>query len=294
MDFSSLENKKRWQRLMEKMRTKYRLVIMNHDTYEQKISIRLTRWNVFIILGAISIILIFVTSYLIAFTPLREYIPGYASVNLSREVYELQLRSDSIEREIEARDLMLNNIRSLFTGTPIVTGLKDSAQATAVSYKDIKDSRSSEDSALRKLVEQSDKFSLRPMATTPNGSLATLSLFSPVKGVVVAKFNAATGHYGIDIATAKNESVKAARDGSVIFAGWSVEAGYVIIIQHTVNQLTVYKHNSALLKKQGDLVKAGDPVAIVGNSGEYTTGPHLHFELWNNGAPVDPEQFIQF
>lgn len=287
------QKEKRRNRILRKLKAKYRLVLMDDATLEQKISFRLTRLNVFLATGTLSIILVFFTTYLIAFTQLREYIPGYTDIGLSRQIYDLQQKADSLEQQMIARDALLQSIRNIIKGNDVaaIPGT-DSAQAPK-NYSKIVNKRSTEDSLLRLEVENADNYSLHPShENLPLGN--TGIYFLPVKGFITSKFDVATKHYGIDLAAPSNEAVKAVRDGTVVYTGWSVETGYSVMIQHQGNELSVYKHNSALLKNQGETVRAGDPIAIIGNSGEYTTGPHLHFELWKNGVPVDPVQFIQF
>lgn len=287
------EKENRRKRYIRKLKVKYRLVLMDDATLEQKISFRLTPLNVFLATGTISIVMIFLTIYIIAFTQLREYIPGYTDVGLSRRVYDLQQKADSLEQAMVARDLLLQNIRAVITGNDVVPVTHSEKSETPSNYSAIANARSADDSLLRVEVENADRYSLRP-SQNPGGNSLALIYYTPVKGFVTNKFDATTKHFGIDIAAPHNEAVKAVRDGTVLYTGWSIETGYSIMIQHSGNEVSVYKHNSAILKKQGESVRAGDPVAIIGNSGEFTTGPHLHFELWKNGVPVDPEQFIQF
>jgi murein DD-endopeptidase MepM/ murein hydrolase activator NlpD len=289
-----LENEKK--KLLQKLKIKYKLVIMDSETFEEKISFRLSRLNVFVVLGTLSILLVFLTTYIIAFTQLREFIPGYANTTDSRTIYELTLKSDSLEAAMQQKDEFLSNIRGVLTGNVKLPPTADTASKTN-NYANIKNQRSSDDSLLRQEVENRDKYSLylpENSTRTERMSISGFNFFAPVKGYVTSKFSSPDKHFGIDIATGENEAVKAALDGTVIFSGWSVETGNVISIQHTSNIVTVYKHNAVLLKQQGDYVKSGDPVAIVGSSGELSTGPHLHFELWYNGVAVDPQKYIRF
>jgi murein DD-endopeptidase MepM/ murein hydrolase activator NlpD len=290
------EPKVRWY---QKLRDKYRLVILDEDTFEEKLSFRLSRLNVFVITGMLAIILVFLTSYLIAFTPLREYIPGYKDTNIQKELYELQLKADSIEAAVKDKDLFILNMKRVISGeepenssaSPVKS---DSASRTK--YAGIRNTRGREDSLLRAEVENQSRYNLRPgqKATPHSPSLSKLSFFTPLKGVITNRFNPSRQHFGLDVVSARNEAIKAAYDGTVIFSEWTAETGYVIAVQHIDNVVTVYKHNSVLLRKQGAYVKAGESIAIVGESGELSTGPHLHFELWINGRAVDPEQYISF
>lgn len=283
-----------------RLRDKYRLIILNENSFEEKVSIRLSRMNVFIIAGMLAIILIFLTTYLIAFTPLRELIPGYSDSGNSRELYELQLKADSIEMAVMQKDKFIENIRRLLNGEVLDSVYTQQPGVDSVvrqDYNRIRNTKSKEDSLLRQEYEKANLYNLRPAnpgENTKKASLNTISFFTPIKGMITNHFDASIKHYGIDIASKPNEAVKAAFDGVVFFAEWTSATGNVIAIQHPGNIVSVYKHNAVLLRKQGAFVKAGESIAIVGNTGELTTGPHLHFELWINGTPVDPEQYMTF
>ena len=283
-----------------KLRDKYRLIILNEDTFEEKLSFRLSRLNVFIVTGMLAIILVFLTTYLIAFTPLREYIPGYRDTSIQKDLYELQLKADSIEAAVRSKDLYISNMKKVLSGEDIEATASASPKpdsSVRAKYAGISTKKSKEDSLLRADYEAQTQFSLKVGEKAASGKDVTLDqlrFFTPLKGVVTNRFNPSQQHFGIDIASAKNEAVKAAYDGTVIFAEWTAETGYVMAIQHTGNVISVYKHNSVLLRKQGSFVRAGETITIVGTSGEYSTGPHLHFELWINGKAVNPEQYLVF
>ena len=282
------------------LRDKYRLIILNENSFEEKVSIRLSRLNVFIITGMLAIILIFLTTYLIAFTPLREFIPGYSDANVQRDLYELQLRADSIEIAVRQKDKFIQNISRVMNGEVLDSVYKPLPGIDSVvrdDYNQITMTRSKEDSLLRLDYEKENLYKLHPADQSENTkkiSLNTISFFTPLKGIITNHFNASTNHYGIDVASAPNEAVKAAYDGVVFFTEWTSGTGNVIAIQHPGNIVSVYKHNAVLLRKQGAFVKAGESIAIVGNTGSLTTGPHLHFELWINSTPVDPEHYMNF
>lgn len=290
-----VKKKNRW---LEKWKNKYRLVFMNDDTLEERFTFRISRMNVFVALGTLAIVLIFLTSILIAFTPLREYIPGYTNVGHNKKLYVLQMRADSIERALIKKDRFIQNLRDVINGKDLSED-KPVPRDTTRRYSDIKIKRSIEDSLLRVEVENQSKYSLYKMESMETASQKKFSIggvlfFAPLKGIVTNEFNPAQKHYGIDIAAKRNEAIKAVLDGTVIFSNWTLETGYVIAIQHAQNIISIYKHNSAILKKTGDFVKSGEPIAIIGESGELVTGPHLHFELWNEGTPVNPKEFILF
>ncbi|MDY0101642.1 MAG: M23 family metallopeptidase [Lentimicrobium sp.] len=283
-----------------RLRDKYRLVILNEDSFEEKVSVRLSRLNVFIITGMLAIILIFLTTYLIAFTPLREFIPGYSDTGVQKELYELQLKADSIELAVSQKDKFIENMNRVLNGEVIDTVYNPMTAVDSVTrgnYARISIKKSKEDSILRAEYEKENLYNIRPAIESNSvrkASLSTINFFTPVKGIITNRFDASKGHYGIDIASAMNESVKAAYDGVVFFSEWTVETGNVIAIQHPGNIVTVYKHNAVLLRKQGAFVRAGESIAIVGDTGELSTGPHLHFELWINSASVDPELYMTF
>lgn len=286
----------RWQMMRKKLHDKYRLVIMNDSTFERKLSFRLTRMNVFVAVGAVAILLVIGTTFMIAYTPLREYIPGYGDVNLQRELYKLALRTDSMERDIVQKNRYILNLRYIIEGKTIPgNDIEKPADSVVNNYKDIDFSISKEDSELRNEFENGGKYNLT-FSDQENmaGSINSFFFFPPIKGILTSGFNPRNGHFAVDIVTKKNEAIKATLDGTVILSSWTLETGYIIVIQHQSNIISVYKHNSVLLKKAGEYVKAGDPIAIVGESGELSTGPHLHFELWYNGRPVNPKDYMSF
>jgi len=271
---------------------------MTNDTLEERFTFRLSRMNVFIALGTLTIILIFLTSILIAFTPLREYIPGYTSVGLTKKLYILQRRTDSIERDLVKKERFIQNLKDVINGKDL-TENQPLVKDTLNRYSNIKITRSREDSLLRMDVESQTKYNLYKMESKEavnqkKSSVGSVLFFTPLKGIITNEFDPAQKHYGVDIVSKQNEAVKSVLDGTVIFSNWTLETGYVVIIQHSQNIISVYKHNSVILKKAGEYVRAGEPIAIVGETGELITGPHLHFELWNDGTPVNPKDYITF
>ncbi len=294
-----LEEKKDKIKWYNKLRDKYRLVVLNDETYEERFSFRLSRLNVFITVGVTAIILIVLTIFLIAFTPLREYIPGYTDVTLSRRVNELLQKTDSLERVTAQKNVYLQHIKRIIDGEEIFAdSLNQTITQLPIDPETITYSRSHEDSLLREeyLAESSYDLYYNENADRqgPPAGRSNITFFAPLIGIITSEFDVTQQHYGIDIVSKKNEAVKAAYDGTVLFSDWTVETGHIIAIQHQANFISVYKHNSVLLKKQGNFVKAGEAIAIVGESGELSTGAHLHFELWYNGTPVDPKEYIAF
>jgi murein DD-endopeptidase MepM/ murein hydrolase activator NlpD len=289
-----IKKKEKWYR---RLRNKYKLVILNDETYEEKLSFKLSRLNVFVASGTIAILLIIITTIIIAFTRLREYIPGYTDVNLYEQLYRIEELTDSLDADARQKSLYLENLRLILSGkdTTIVNPLKED---TVGNYNNISSFASQDDSVFREEFEaQMMGSEVRIPEHDRSGSrpdISSFSFFTPLRGIVTSKFDPALKHYGVDIVSVQNEAIKATLDGVVIFTGWTLETGYIVCLQHENDLVSVYKHNSAILKEQGSYVKAGDPIAIIGSSGEYSTGPHLHFELWYNGVPVDPTNFIKF
>ncbi len=292
----SKDQPSRWKRFQKKLHDKYRLVIMNDSTFERKLSFRLTRMNVFVVVGAAVMMLIAATTILIAYTPLREFIPGYGDISVQRDVLLLLRKTDSLEKELDLRRAYMENLKYIIEGKDFpAPKLQKPADSALPQHNNLSFDISPEDSALRNEFENYDRYNLTFSGeSAESGSISSFFFFTPIKGIVDNGFNPAKKHYGVDILANKNEAVKATLSGTVIFSGWTVETGYVIGLQHSNNIFSIYKHNSALLKKMGDYVNAGEPIAIVGGTGEISTGPHLHFELWHNGNPINPKEYMSF
>lgn len=291
--------KEKWYR---KLRHKYRLVIFHDETFEEKISFRLSRLNVFVTLVSLVVVLIFVTSYIIAFTSLREYIPGYTDIGLNQRIYEIENRADSLERVFQQKDRYIANIKRIVEGydekQDSIDALSFNVEAGISAIDTIEFSRSEEDSLLRLEFESAQRFNLYDQGSiVPESRRRTMrvaNFFIPLKGTITNPFDPINRHYGVDIVAKTNDVVKATLEGTVIFASWTPDMGYIIGVQHAGNFFSIYKHNAVLLKKEGDFVKAGEAIAIVGDSGELSTGPHLHFELWFNGIPINPGDYLSF
>jgi murein DD-endopeptidase MepM/ murein hydrolase activator NlpD len=278
--------------IREKLLNKYRLVILNENTFEEKISFKLSRLNVFVT-GSLAVIgLIAFTTVLIAFTPLREYIPGYSSTALKRQATELTFKTDSLLNVINYTNRYIDNIRMVLIGD--IDNKTDNRDSIFEAYKidpsQINLDPIREDSILRAQVALEDKYNLFESPSYEGSQL----LFSPLSGTLSQGYEPNIKHYAVDIAATKDSPVKAVADGTVVFAEWTASTGFVMILEHKDGLISVYKHNGSLAKDQGAAVRAGEVIASVGDTGELTTGPHLHFELWRNGNPVNPLNFIDF
>ncbi len=283
--------KKKKSKFVQKLLHKYRLVVLNEDTFDEKFSLRLTRLNVFFVAAVTTLILIVLTIFLIAFTPLREYIPGYSSTKLKKQATILSYKTDSLEKVIEVNEKYYASIKKVLQGEVEHSNFnKDSIiEAAKAEIAEEKITPNKQDSLLREKVEKEDKYNLFQMEQKEN-----LILFPPVKGTISETYNPKEKHFAVDVVVVKNAPIKAVADGTVIFADWTTDTGHVILIEHKNNLISVYKHNASLHKEQGEKVKAGEVIAISGNTGELSTGPHLHFELWSNQQPINPTNFIDF
>jgi len=297
MIFAAMSEKPKNKKHFTKLRFKYRLLLINEENLEQRFSFRLSRLNVYSILVIISLFWIFLMAYILAFTSIREYIPGYTDPNLEHQIYTLEQNLDSLENRLQTNDYYLNNIRKILNGEEIGSSDTSSFQ-TRKDYGNITNQKSVDDSLLRNELEKTGKYNIYYHETEDvynvQFSKGPKVFFTPINGIITNKFNAAKGHYGIDIVAKHNDAIKAIDDGIVIFSGWTINTGYVIAIQHSGNMVSIYKHNSSILKKIGEYVKAGDLISIIGNTGEQSSGPHLHFELWVDGSAVDPLKYISF
>jgi murein DD-endopeptidase MepM/ murein hydrolase activator NlpD len=277
---------------LENLYKEYKVVISNDKTFEERLSFKTTKAGVFLIGTIFTAALIVLTVVLIFFTQLKEYVPGYSSLELLKTTKELSFKTDSIEKMIALNSQYYNSIKKVLIGELDTIAFNRDSILSEINLDLFSSelSPSSEDSLLRKYIEEEDMFNL----TKNQLLIQNKILFQPVLGEITQKFNYKENHFAIDIAVDTGTPIKAVSDGRVVLSEWTMQTGHVIIIDHGDMLLSVYKHNSSLVKKQNELVAAGEVIALSGNQGTLTTGPHLHFELWKNGAPIDPEQFFNF
>jgi murein DD-endopeptidase MepM/ murein hydrolase activator NlpD len=288
-----MSEKKEKDSFFKKFRHKYRLSIYRDETFEELLNLKLTKLNVLALVSVLTFVFLVIVISIIAYTPARTLIPGYPDEKTVRNIRMNAHRLDSLELEMQKRDAYFENIRRIVSGEE--PEQFNSPRDTVVKKGTVTFQRSKEDSLLRNMIESDKPYTLltddyRKIKT----SMSNVLFFSPVKGMVTSSFKTSEDHYGTDVVAAPNEVVKAVLGGTVIMASWTLETGYVIQIQHENDLISIYKHNAELLKRAGERVTAGEPIAIVGNSGELTTGPHLHFELWHNGNPLNPENYVTF
>lgn len=282
------KNKKKFKK---KLLHKYRLVVLNEDTFEERYAIKLNRLNVFVLTALSAIILVGFTTIFIAYTPLREYIPGYSSTSLKKKATALTYKVDSLQQQLYFNSQYYASIKKVLTGDVTELEFNKDSILEAAKLEDIDVVyRNKEDSLLREKADAEDKYNLFDADTDGSNFI----LFPPVNGTISENYNIEEKHFAVDIVVPETTPVKATADGTVIFAEWTVDTGYVIILEHTNELISIYKHNGSITKEQGDLVKTGEVIALSGNTGALTTGPHLHFELWSKGYPINPTNFIDF
>ena len=279
---------------------KKRIIILDVDNYEEKRSYTTSKFNVFILLSFFTILLGFLTFALISYSSLKNLIPGYPNPNQQQEIKNKSIIIDQKLTELlsktEKEKSYINNVMQILNGSIPINEKDTSWKKINPNTNSNTNEISSSEKSMREKVQNREKFDIDviPGGALKSEVLPELLLFPPIKGEITNKMNISSGHIGVDIIAPKNEAVSSILNGTIIYHNWSPTDGHVVHIQHKKNLISIYKHNSEILKEIGDFVESGEPIAIVGNSGEHSTGPHLHFELWHNGYPLDPEIFINF
>ncbi len=279
------------KKLLKKLSDRYRLIIYNDTTFQSVWSMKLTRLKVFTVTSLLSAVIVVLVILLIATTGLREYIPGYPKAEYRQQLIHTALIIDSLENELEKRDQFFKGIQAIVSGEIPEDRIRID---TTIEPNNIEFEEYNHDSVFQdKLMAEQTSLSL-DQGKKKNLDLSQIHFFLPVKGIITNPFDPSANHLGVDLVGEPNSRISSVLDGTIIFSGWTFETGYILYIQHSAELISVYKHNAELLKETNDKVKAGEAVAILGNTGEISTGPHLHFELWHKGTPLDPEEYIDF
>ena len=268
----------------------YRLVIQEEKTYKEKFKLKLSRTNVFLTGTFISLIIVSITTSVIFFTPVREYIPGYDTTKMRIQAINNLERLDSLINQLSINENYLEAVFQTINGEDYKNIYTNESQRISVDLSELDMSLRVEDSILRKVVEREDKFNVIESET----QTLNLEMSPPVRGIIIESFDVSIKHYGIDIVLKEQTPVKAVADGIVLLSEWTIDSGHTVIVYHKDQLTSVYKHNYLSKVKTGDYVKQGQVVALSGNTGELTSGPHLHFELWDSNGPINPEDFIIF
>jgi len=289
------KKKKEGKRVLRDMRKRYRLLVINDQTFEERLSIRLSPLNIIALVAGTFLIVAAITAGTIFFTPISEMVPGYTDEQSWKNTMYAAAKADSLTERLRVYEQYVDHTSRIFAGGVV----NDSAglapgQASSIDQMDL--DPSVEDSLFRERYGQAEAYNIYQDdgGIRNREGLNAIFFFTPLRGAISSAFDPVSDHLGIDVVAPKDEAIKAALDGTVIMAAWTSSAGHVIQIQHANDLITVYKHNSVLLKSIGDKVKAGEAIAVIGDTGELTDGPHLHFELWYRGEPIDPEEHMVF
>lgn len=264
---------------------------MNENTLEEIVGLHVSKLNGLSVLLSVLIVLFLIAASIITFTPLRNYLPGYMNSEIRTQVVENALKVDSLQQLVERQNMYIMNIQDIFSGAVKVDTVQSMDSLTTI-REDSLMIRTEREEEFRRQYEETEKYNLTSIVSQPD--VNGLIFYRPTRGMISDRFDAEKKHFGTDIAANPNESVLATLDGTVIFSTYTAETGYVIGVQHNQDFVSVYKHCGSLLKREGDTVKGGEAIALVGNSGTLSTGPHLHFELWHKGRAVNPEKYIVF
>lgn len=286
---------KRRKKIVRRLKREFRLSLLHEASYEERFSILLTPFNVILLIAGFVLLVGGIAYSITALTPLREYVvPGYIDDQHRRDAAAARRAADSLLIELHKQEEYLETLKIIMSGGVPYDSLATAPHNT-VQEGDLAYELSPEDSALRARIEDEDRFSLRVgNSGTVESQTARGVLFKPVDGSVSAHYDAEIEHFGVDLVAPENSVIKAVQDGTIIIASYTSDGGHVIAVQHEGSLVSVYKHNSALYKKVGDQVRAGESIAVIGNTGDHSDGPHLHFELWQRGVPVDPLEFLIF
>jgi murein DD-endopeptidase MepM/ murein hydrolase activator NlpD len=283
----------RFKQLSIFLNKRFRLVILSDSTFGEKFSLRLTPAGILIGILAITILMTTFVISLIAFTSLREYIPGYGNIAERKQILKLSIQADSLEQTLSSKELYLNNLINVLN-EKVETKTPKPKRDTSGKYNLLDAKPSQSDIEFREEYEKNKNNNVASIAKLKISGLSEIVFFTPVKGIITSSYNLTNLHYGIDIVTKPDESIKSTLDGTVVFTGFTAQEGNIIQVQHNNNLISIYKHCSINTKKVGDRVKSGEMIGIVGNTGEKSNGPHLHFELWFNGAAINPQEFVAF
>ncbi len=267
----------------------YRLAVVEEDSYQEKFALSLSKRNIFLISFSVAFIIILITTLLIFYTPIREYIPGYDTTKLRVQAVQNLEKLDSIMNSLEKNEQFIQAFSRTINGEEFTNQYEDS-KIKEVDITDLEVNINIEDSILRKIVEAEDRFNI----IEKEDALIAPNLISPASGIISEGFDFSKGHYGVDVVLKERTPVKAVYDGIVLFAEWTLNYGFTVVVFHKNELISTYKHNQSVKVEIGDFVQTGEVIALSGNTGEFTSGPHLHFELWDLQGPINPEDLIKF
>lgn len=288
--------------LFQRISKKVHVVVVNAESFEQKRHFMLSPLNAVVLLSFFAILIIIATYLIIAYTPLKQSIPGMPNLSSESKLRKIDLENiqylEKVRHQSSVEELYFQNLVTILNNeVPSDPTSQDSTyNRDSTDYAIMDFSTSEKDSILRAKIDLREKYELHDKggSVSQNDDMKGVFFFTPINGSVSASFNLKEDHFGVDIVAPKDEAIMATLDGTVVFKDWTPENGHIIYLQHNYNLISVYKHNSFVLKKVGEFVEAGEPIAIIGNSGRLSTGPHLHFELWHKGTALNPEDYMHF
>ena len=268
----------------------YRLAVVREDSYEEKFALSLSKRNIFIVISFITLFVILITALFIFYTPIREYIPGYDTTKIRMQAVQNLEKIDSIMISLQKNKQFIESFSSTINGEDFNSIYSENQNIQNIDLSELDVNISIEDSILRKIVEIEDRFNI----IESEKNEISIDLISPVNGLISEGFNFSNKHFGVDIVLKERTPIKSISDGIVIFSAWTLNYGYTVVIHHKNKLTSIYKHNESIKVKKGDFVMSGEVIALSGNTGELTTGPHLHFEIWDSQGPLNPEDLISF
>ena len=284
-----MTGEKKIKKLKKQTSKNYRLAVMEEDSYQEKFALSLSKRNIFLITSSVAFIIILITTLLIFYTPIREYIPGYDTSKLRIQAVENLEKLDSLMISLKQNEQFVEAFSRTLLGEDFKSQYEDS-QLKAVDLTELDVNINIEDSILRNIVEVEDRFNIIERDEKP----ITPNLVRPANGLISDGFDYGKQHYGVDIVLKEKTPIKAVYDGIVLFSEWTLNYGYTVVIFHKNELISTYKHNESVKVKTGDFVQTGEVIALSGNTGELTSGPHLHLELWDLQGPLNPEDLIKF
>lgn len=271
---------------------KYKLTVINENTLEEVIGIHVSKLNGLSVLLSACIVIFLIAAVIIVFTPLRNYLPGYMNSEIREQVVANALRADSLQTALDRQKQYIMNVQDILSGQVKADTVKSIDSLTNFRAEELME-RSKEEDEFRKKYEEAERYNLTAVNNAPDAS--GLIFYRPTRGVMSTNFDPEQRHFGVDLTASPNENILAALDGTVILSAYTAESGYVIQIQHPQNFVTIYKHCGSLLKRAGDKVKGGEVIALIGSGNRIESdAPHLHFELWHRGNPINPEKYVVF
>lgn len=271
-------------------RSKYRLAVVKQDSYEEKFALSLSKRNIFLVISFIALLVISITTLFIFYTPIREYIPGYDTTKIRMQAIENLDKIDSIMISLQKNKQFIESFSRTINGDEFVSIYADNQKLENIDLNELEVNINIEDSILRKIVETEDRFNI---IESENNKIS-LDLVSPANGIISEGFNLSDGHFGVDVVLKERTPIKSVSDGIVIFSAWTLNYGYTVVVYHKNKLTSIYKHNESIKVEKGDFVMSGEVIALSGNTGDLTTGPHLHFEIWDSKGPLNPEDLISF